>query len=375
MTNRWTIAIDRDDIRAATLEPLAPAALVDGEVEVRIDSYAMTANNVTYAVFGKPSPLFPPDAAGAPQGYWDFFSERETPGRLPVWGFATVIESKADGVAAGERFYGYYPMASHTVLTPARVSGHGFTDSHPRRSTLPIIYNQYQRLDALGDYRPEHHDLWPVFRPLFLTGWLIADQFADEGDYGAAQILIASASSKTAIGLGHAIATREGTRPRTIGLTSPGSVAALAATCVYDEVVGYDAIDTLDASIPSALVDMAGNAAVFGAVHRHFADSLLKSIVVGKSHWEAEGGFGGGDRLPGPPREGFFAPARSEKRVGDWGSAGFAKAIGAAWLGFMERAPALARIDARDGGEAALAAYAEMLEGRADPKAGIIIRP
>ncbi len=370
MTTRWTISIDRDDIRAATVEALAPAALAEGEIEVAVDSYAMTANNVTYAVFGKPAGLF-----GNDQGYWDFFGERDTPARLPVWGFATVTQSMVEGIAVGDRFYGYYPMASHAVLRPARAGASGFLDVTQRRTTLPVIYNQYQRIEALGDYRPEHHDQWPVFRPLFLTGWLIADQFADEGDYGAAQILIASASSKTAIGLGHSVGAREGARPRTIGLTSPGSVAALAATGVYDEVVGYDAIATLDPSIASALVDMAGNAEVFGAVHRHFGDALKKSIIVGKSHWESEGGFGGGERLPGPPREGFFAPARSEKRLADWGGAGFAKAIGAAWLGFMERAPALARIDAREGGAAALAAYQEMLSGTADPKTGIIIRP
>lgn len=370
MIDRWTIAIDRDDIRAATLEALADAALTDGDIEVSVDSYAMTANNVTYAVFGKPAGLF-----GNDQGYWDFFSERGMPGRLPVWGFATVTQSKAEGISVGDRFYGYYPMASHAVLTPSRISGHGFLDATPRRSTLPIIYNQYARLEALGDYRAEHHDLWPIFRPLFLTGWLIADQLEDDGDYGAAQVLIASASSKTAIGLGHSIGVRVGTRPRTIGLTSPGSVAALTATGVYDQVIGYDAIGTLDPTIASALVDMAGNADVFGAVHRHFGTALAKSIVVGKSHWEAEGGFGGGERLPGPPREGFFAPSRSEKRVADWGGAGFAKAIGAAWLGFMDRAPGLARVDAREGGGAALAAYDEMLSGRADPKTGIIIRP
>src|SRR3546814_1341431 len=73
----------------------------------------MTANNITYAVFGKPSGLF-----GNDQGYWDFFAPRGAPGRLPVWGFATVTESAADGVAVGENFYGYYPMASHAVLTP-----------------------------------------------------------------------------------------------------------------------------------------------------------------------------------------------------------------------------------------------------------------
>jgi hypothetical protein len=365
---RWTIAIDRDDIRGATLEPLTEARLGDGEVEVAVERYAMTANNITYAVFGKPAGLF-----GDHQGYWDFFSEADGPGRLPVWGFATVTESRADGVAVGDRFYGYYPMASHAVLTPSRVSGHGFTDITPPRTTLPGIYNSYARIDALGDYRAEHHDLWPIFRPLFLTGWLIADQFADEGDYGAVQVLIASASSKTAIGLGHSIGAREGNRPRTVGLTSPGSVAALTATGVYDEVVGYDAITSLDASVPSALVDMAGNMDVTAAVHRHFGDALKKSIIVGKSHWDT--GNAPVADLPGPPREGFFAPARSDKRIADWGGAGFAKAIGAAWLGFMERAPGLARVDLRHGGDAALTAYKEMLGGSADPKAGIIVTP
>lgn len=369
MTERWTIAIDRDDIRSAALEPLTDLALTQGEVEVAIDSFALTANNITYAVFGKPAGLF-----GNDQGYWDFFSAADGPGRLPVWGFATVTKSAADSGAVGERLYGYFPMASHARLSVSRAAAHGFTDLAGPRATLPVIYNQYLRLAALGDYRAEHHDYWPVFRPLFLTGWLIADQFADEGDYGAAQILVASASSKTAIGLAHSIAARDGARPRIIGLTSPGSVAALTATGVYDAVIGYDAIASLDPAVPSALVDMAGNADVFGAVHRHFADALGKSIVVGKSHWDAAGGIGG-ERLPGPPREGFFAPARSEKRIADWGGAGFAQAIGAAWLGFMDRAPGLARIDARAGGEAALAAYAELIDGRADSGAGIIIRP
>jgi hypothetical protein len=103
-------------------------------------------------------------------------------------------------------------MASHAVLTPGAAGPGGFTDITPRRSALPPIYNQYQRIEALPDYRVEHHDYWPIFRPLFLTGWLIADQFEDEGDYDAGQILIASASSKTAIGLGYALA-RRATRP------------------------------------------------------------------------------------------------------------------------------------------------------------------
>ena len=197
----WTIDIDRDDVTKAEIVA-ADTSVGHGEILVQVDSYAMTANNVTYAVFGKPAGLF-----GNDQGYWDFFAEKNEAGRLPVWGFATVLVSDIEGVAPGDRFYGYYPMASHAVLVPGNIGPNGFTDITPRRTTLPPIYNQYQRMDALGDYRAEHHDYWPVFRPLFLTGWLIADQFEDEGDYGAAQILVASASSKTAIGLGYTISS------------------------------------------------------------------------------------------------------------------------------------------------------------------------
>lgn len=361
----WAIDIDRDDVSKTEIVP-ASTEVGPGEILVHVDSFAMTANNITYAVFGKPAGLF-----GNEQGYWDFFSERGTPGRLPVWGFATVLVSDIDGVAPGDRYYGYYPMASHAVLTPGQIGGGSFVDVTPRRTTLPPIYNQYQRVEAIPDYKSEHHDYWPVFRPLFLTGWLIADQFEDEGDYGVQQLLIASASSKTAIGLAHAMKQRSD-RPRTIGLTSKANAAGLADLGIYDQVIAYDDIATLDQSVPSALVDMAGSGAVTSAVHRHFGDAIQYSMVVGKSHWDAAPETG---ELPGAPREGFFAPGRSQKRIADWGARGFGERIAAAWLGFMAVAPNIAGIDKRSGSDGALAAYHEVLSGKADPKTGIIVTP
>lgn len=363
----WTIAIDRGDIRQASITPLGPRIVADGQIEVAVDLYAMTANNVTYAVFGQPNGLFGPDA-----GYWDFFADRDEPGCLPVWGFGTVVQSRCDGISAGDQYYGYYPMASHVVLTPQRVSATGFIDGTPRRAALPVIYNSYQKLDALGDYRAADHDYWPVFRPLFLTGWLIADQFEDDGDYGVEQVLVASASSKTAICLGFSMQQRTGPRPRTVGLTSTANVAALSALGIYDSVISYDDVTSLDPATPSALVDIAGNGDVTTAVHEHFGDTLKASIIVGKSHWSASGGVA---TLPGPVRQGFFAPGRSQKRLGDWGGAGLAARLANAWLGFIDRAPSLATIDRRAGAEAALAAYSEVLEGRADPTTGIIVAP
>ncbi len=361
----WAIDIDRDDVTRA--EVVATETEVGpGEILMQIDQFAMTANNVTYAVFGKPAGLF-----GNDQGYWDFFADRDAPGRLPVWGFATVLMSDIEGVAPGDRFYGYYPMASHAVLMPGQVGPNGFADASPRRTTLPPIYNQYQRVDAIPDYRREHHDYWPVFRPLFLTGWLIADQFDDEADYGAEAVLVASASSKTATGFAHAMRMRA-RRPQLIGLTAKANSRNLATLGLYDSVLAYEDIGLLDGEVPSALVDMAGNAAVTRAVHAKFGDRLVKSIVVGKSHWNADADDAD---LPGPPREGFFAPGRSQKRIADWGAREFGERMGAAWLDFMGLAPTIATIEKRSGSDGALDAYREVIEGRADAKVGIVVEP
>ena len=366
MTDGWAIDIARTDIADARIVPDAAAPLADGQVRVAITGFALTANNVTYALFGGPNGFLGGDA-----GYWDFFADRDAPGRLPVWGFAAVSESRVEGIAAGDTFYGYWPMASGAVLTPASLTGTGFIDGTPRRRALPLTYNNYQRLDALGDYRAEHHDLWPVFRPLYMTGWLIADQLADEGDFGADRILVASASSKTAIGLAHALRLREGPRPRVTGLTSAANVAAVETTGLYDEVVTYDAIDALPAG-PAAYVDMAGNGAVTARVHHHFGDQLTASIIVGKSHWDADGGEAA---LPGPARLPFFAPGRVDKRVADWGGAGLASRMAAGWLSFMDLAPSLLRIDHRQGSEGALDAYRQLIAGQVDPAVGIIVTP
>ena len=360
---RWAIDIDRDDIASARLVEEVEAALRPGEIEVRLDSFAMTANNVTYAALGKPIGLFDNG-----KGYWDFFSPGGAgPGRLPVWGFATVINSAADGVANGEQLYGFYPMASHVRLTPGRVNAGGFVDVAAHRAGMPAVYDHYLRVAALGDFVEADRDWWPVFRPLYLTGWLIADQFEDEADYGAQAVIVASASSKTAIGFAHAMRQRE-QRPRLIGLTSPRGRDFLTDAGLYDELVLYDDVATLDAATPAAFVDIAGDSGVTAALHRHFGAVLVLNLIVGKAHWDS----GPGERVPAA---GFFAPARVAKRAKDWGSAGFQSRMAAAWIHFLDDARKLFRIKVSDGPDAALAAYRDAVAGRADPRAGYLIRP
>lgn len=364
--NRWQIQIVRDDIASAAVADAPERALAPGEAEFAIDLVALTANNVTYAALGPKTPFLGPDA-----GYWDFFGERDEPGRLPVWGFATVTRSGVEGIAVGDRFYGYWPLASHVVLVPDKVRGTGFTDATPRRAKLPGTYNQYNRVKALADHRDEDHDWWPIYRPLFLTGWLIADQFEDEDDYGAATVIVSGASSKTAIGFAHAMKARSGS-PRLIALASSRSAQFTADTGLYDQVVDYDSIASIDAEGRVAMVDFAGNPAATRAVHERFGDALAIDLIVGITHWDAERGA---TALPGPRPVGFFAPGRMEKRSADWGPADFRRQAETAWLDFIADAKALTAIDRRSGGDAALSAYRDAVAGKVDPRAGVLIEP
>ena len=84
--------VRRDDLASTRIDSFdANAPLDAGELRCRIDHFAFTANNITYAVFG--------DA----MHYWQFFPAPAGWGCVPVWGFATVQESRCDGLAVGER--------------------------------------------------------------------------------------------------------------------------------------------------------------------------------------------------------------------------------------------------------------------------------
>src|SRR4029077_13269173 len=142
--------------------------------------------------------------------YWDFFPAEEGWGRIPVWGFAEVARSEAEGVESGTRLYGYLPPSSHLVVTPVDADDAGFVDGSPHRAALPSAYHRYLATDADPFYAATTEDLQMLLRPLFFTSFLIDDQLADEGLTERGPILISSASSKTAIAAAFLLARRQG---------------------------------------------------------------------------------------------------------------------------------------------------------------------
>src|SRR5580765_4097454 len=145
-----------------------------GGAILKVEHFALTANNITYAV------------AGEGMQYWNF---SPAPGAgygvIPVWGFGTVVEGTAEGIAAGDRFYGYYPFASHVAVEPVRVSGDGFTDGAAHRQPMAAVYNNYKRTSADPLYDAETEAEQMLLRPLFTTSFAIDDMLDDNGCFGA----------------------------------------------------------------------------------------------------------------------------------------------------------------------------------------------
>lgn len=353
--------VRRDDLRQTrftALDAAQDAPLAAGEVLVKVDRFAFTANNITYAVFGDG------------MNYWDFFPAPDGWGRVPVWGFGDVARSNAEGVAAGERLYGYFPMSSWVKLTPQRVAPHGFADGAAHRAHLHPVYNRYQRLAADPAHRREDEPAHMLLRPLFSTSYLIDDFLAEAGFFGARQVVLTSASSKTALALAHQLHALRAGQVDVVGLTSPANRAFCAGLGVYDRVLAYDEVETLDAAMPAVSVDMAGNGDVLRRIHEHFGPALRHSCLVGGTHWEARRGVG---ELPGPAPELFFAPAQMKKRADEWGPAEFEARMASAWRDFMLAAKGWIRVHDERGAEAVERSYRETLEGRVDPATGQIL--
>ncbi len=322
----------------------------EGEALLSVERFGLTSNNITYAAFGEA------------MSYWNFFPGPEGWGRMPVWGFATVAESRVEGLQEGARIYGYLPPSSELLVRPERVGAQGFLDAAPHRAELPAAYNSYQRTEADPSYEADREDQQMLLRPLFFTSWLIDDFLRENDLFGASTVVLSSASSKTASGLAFLL-SREG-GPEVLGLTSARGVAYASSIGVYDAVISYEELDLLPTG-RAVYVDMAGDAAVRAAVHGHFAGELAHSAVVGATHHDRMGGVP--DDLPGPRPTFFFAPERVVKRTADWGREGLETRLAASWSPYVEWTDGWLKVVQAEGPDALRAAYLDLLEGRIDP--------
>lgn len=352
--------VRRDDLHELRFEEDPPRSLADGEARLRVDSFAFTSNNVTYAV------------AGDAMRYWDFFPAASPGwGRIPVWGFADVVESTAAGVREGQRVYGYLPMSTELIVRPARVDERGFLDSSEHRRPMASAYSSYSAVDADPVYDAAREPAQMLLRPLLYTAFLLDDFVADNDRFGASTVVLSSASSKTASGTAFFLAERGDVE--VVGLTSPGNVAFVESLGVYGRVLPYGDVASLTKA-PAVFIDIAGDAAVRTAVHRHFGDGLVHSAAVGGTHWDAAPSADeGADALPGAAPSFFFAPSQGRKRAEEWGPATLDAAFADSWSRAVAWSDGWLEVRESCGPDAVRTAYLEVLDGGSPPSVGHVL--
>ncbi|HEX8206269.1 MAG TPA: DUF2855 family protein [Solirubrobacteraceae bacterium] len=318
------LEVRRDDLRATRV--------VDGaEGNVRVDRFALTANNVTYGVLG--------DSLG----YWQFFpASGEGWGRVPVWGIAEVLET-------GEWIYGYFPMSSSVTMT----LDEKLFERSEHRSGLPATYNRYMRMAPDTPYLDE----MLILRPLFGTSFLLSDFLDGDGS----TVVLGSASSKTAYGLAFLLDRR------VVGLTSSRNREFVESLGVYDRVLTYDEIAGLgEEDGPVTFVDMSGDPKVREGVHA--AAEVGRDVTVGATHWE---------QLPGALDEAggefFFAPTHMEQMHERLGGGELMKRMGEAWVALMGRVGDWMTIERAQGPEAVERVWRSLVDGDVDPHVGHVV--
>ena len=351
MQSLW---VKKDDLAQTQWRDSEAPVLADGQVLLAVEKYALTANNITYAVVGDGF------------GYWNFFPTGDAEwGIVPVWGFARVVASEHKNIAVGERVYGYLPMASHLLVTPANVQDGGFIDGAAHRQGLAIIYNQYHRLGTeAGALEAER----AIFQPLFTTSFLIEHFMRSNDWFGAETLVMTSASSKTSLGLAM-VAKNLSPEIRRIGLTSAGNAAFVQQSGLYDEVLTYDDLTAGDADRPTVSVDFAGNGQLLADIHAHWGENLKFSSLVGATHVEERGGA---DDLQGPKPVLFFAPTAAEGLMKEIGPAAFRARVDEQFSAFVKGAAAYLTIEDIAGRDALQSAYLAMLANEVAPSRGLM---
>src|SRR6201987_80685 len=202
--------VARDDLgQCKTIETKLPdAEAVPSEaLLVKVDRFAFTTNNITYAV------------AGDELKYWQLFPAPKGFGNIPVWGLGEVIASRHPNVDEGERLFGYFPMATHLVIEATDVSKRGLRDGAAHRQVAASVYNIYARVGGDPAFAGRQGDHQALLRPLFMLSFMVDDYLAENDFFGAQTAILSSASSKTAFGLAHLIHTQRD-NVTVIGLTS-----------------------------------------------------------------------------------------------------------------------------------------------------------
>ena len=134
------LIVNKADWSQCRFEPAdVDGDLAANEVLLRVDRFALTSNNISYA------------AAGDMLDYWGFFPADSLPadegwGRIPAMGYGDVIRSNHPEVPEGQRAFGFFPMSKHLVIQADRITPTHYVDAAAHRANLCRAHRQIYRL-------------------------------------------------------------------------------------------------------------------------------------------------------------------------------------------------------------------------------------
>ncbi|KAE8440879.1 hypothetical protein EG329_006346 [Mollisiaceae sp. DMI_Dod_QoI] len=245
------------------LPKLAPSS-----IRIKTSILSLTANNLTYGRIGHilrvwdvhhlPSSIIPAE-----------YSDLQNFGRIPAWGYATVIESNVARIEVGAQVFGLHPIGTlpfdMEVKVNPQIPSQFFEVSKERENVMPL-YNQYifyppiaQR--TLEQKQSQGYDA--LFQVFFTTSylmnrfifpwipaefvhpvsvedsWTVEKGFMDEKTI----VLVFADSGKTALALAYLLKNGRpaGKKPQMIvGIGSSASRNFVQATGLYDKAMTYD---------------------------------------------------------------------------------------------------------------------------------------
>jgi hypothetical protein len=353
---------NKADLAKSRLVATTKPEIGSDQVLVKVDKFAFTANNITYAAMG--------DALR----YWEFFppsgDEPQDWGIIPVWGFADVVESNSSELPVGDRLFGYFPPTDYLAMTPSNVSAGAFMDGAEHRSTLPPGYNLYRRVLAETNYHSQADDERMLLFVLHLTSFCLYDMLQSNDWFGAQQVVIISASSKTSTGLAYGLEADE-SAPAVIGLTSARNLQLVDSLGVYQSAYSYDDIEKIDANLATVIVDMSGDSSVLGRLHKHLGDNMRFCSNVGFTHWDEPRS---GEGIIQERSEMFFAPSVIQTRMKEWGREKFDEKSMQFVMHSSAKSRAWLKMTYLDGVEGLEKVYADVCEGKIAADQGLIVK-
>jgi hypothetical protein len=187
--------------------------------------------------------------------------------------------------------------------------------------------------------------------------------------FGAEQVVIISASSKTSIGLAYGLADDDDA-PKVVGLTSERNMGFVHLIAAYDQVLSYDMLEQIDPSKPTVIVDMSANTDVLSRLHTHLGDNMRYTSNVGLTHWDEPRHVEG---IIQARSQQFFAPSHVQKRMKEWGLKEFNERSMRYITNSSDKTNAWLQIEQLDGVTGLLEVYGDICAGKTPANKGLIV--